>query len=326
MTSYPSAPPPGQPGGSDGGSSPFGTPPPAASGQGWAGGPFINDAPGPVGPAQQGPPVCPRHPDRVSYVTCQRCGRPACPECQRPAAVGVHCVDCVREASKSVRSRVTVFGAKVQPGARPVVTITMIALCVLVFLIDRVDPALRLAFTFSPAAGEVEPWRMLTTAFLHARGSFGIVHLGFNMVALWFTGPFLEQALGRVRFLALYLVSALGGSVAVLLLTPLELWNRGAVGASGAVFGLFGAVAVVMLRLKMRNSSIFSVIGMNLVITFLIPNISWQAHLGGLLTGAAIAAVFAYVPKKLQKTGGIAGVAAIAVVLIVAAVIRYALV
>src|SRR5690606_18174500 len=156
--------------------------------------------------------------------------------------------------------------------------------------------------------------------------SFGIVHLGFNMVALWFTGPFLEQALGRARFLALYLVSALGGSVAVLLLTPLELWNRGAVGASGAVFGLFGAVAVVMLRLKMRNSSIFSVIGMNLVITFLIPNISWQAHLGGLLTGAAIAAVFAYVPKKLQKTGGIAGVAAIAIVLVLAAVIRYAMV
>lgn len=238
----------------------------------------------------------------------------------------MHCVDCVREASKSVRPRTTVFGAKVRPGARPVVTITMIALCVLVFLIDMVDSSLRQAFTFSPALGRIEPWRMLTTAFLHAPGSFGIVHLGFNMVALWFTGPFLEQALGRIRFLALYLVSALGGSVAVLLLTPLELWNRGAVGASGAVFGLFGAVAVVMLRLKMRNSSIFSVIGMNLVITFLVPNISWQAHLGGLLTGAAIAAVFAYLPKKLQQTGAIAGVSAIAVALILAAVIRYGMV
>ncbi|WP_156253767.1 rhomboid family intramembrane serine protease [Pseudactinotalea terrae] len=324
MTSYPSAPPPGQPGGSDGGSSPFGTPPPAA-GQGWAGGSPFGNAGTPV-PPQQGAPVCPRHPDRVSYVSCQRCGRPTCPECQRPAAVGVHCVDCVREATKNVRPRTTVFGAKVQPGARPVVTITMIALCVLVFLIDMVDSSLRQAFTFSPASGRIEPWRMLTTAFLHAPGSFGIVHLGFNMVALWFTGPFLEQALGRIRFLALYLVSALGGSVAVLLLTPLELWERGAVGASGAVFGLFGAVAVVMLRLKMRNSSIFSVIGMNLVITFLVPNISWQAHLGGLLTGAAIAAVYAYLPKKLQQTGAIAGVSAIAVALILAAVIRYGMV
>ena len=220
----------------------------------------------------------------------------------------------------------TVFGATVRPNARPVVTITMIALCVGVFLIDLVNPLLRDAFTFSPVQGRVEPWRMLTTAFLHAPGSFGIVHLGFNMVALWFTGPFLEQALGRARFLALYLVSALGGSVAVLLLTPLEEWNRGAVGASGAVFGLFGAVAVVMLRMKIRNTSIFSVIGINLVITFLMPNISWQAHLGGLVTGAAIAAVFAYLPKKLQRTGGIAGVAAIAALLVVITIVRYALV
>ncbi len=270
--------------------------------------------------------MCPRHPDRVSYVSCQRCGRPACPQCQRPAAVGVHCVDCVRDATQGARKRVTVFGATVQPNARPVVTITMIALCVAVFLIDMVSPTLRQAFTFSPAIGQIEPWRMLTTAFLHAPGSFGIVHLGFNMVALWFTGPFLEQALGRARFIALYLVSALGGSVAVLLLTPLEMWNRGAVGASGAVFGLFGAVAVVMLRMKIRNTSIFSVIGINLVITFVMPNISWQAHLGGLVTGAAIAAVYAYLPKKLQKTGGIAGVTAIAAVLIAATLIRYALV
>src|SRR5690606_6163566 len=116
-----------------------------------------------------------------------------------PAAVGVHCIDCVRAANKGVRSRVTVFGAKVRPGAKPVVTITMIALCVTVFLIDMVNGDLRQAFTFSPAAGHTEPWRMLTTAFLHARGQFGIVHLGFNMVALWFTGPFLEQALGRAR-------------------------------------------------------------------------------------------------------------------------------
>jgi membrane associated rhomboid family serine protease len=238
--------------------------------------------------------------------------------------VGVHCVDCVRQAAQGARGQVTIFGGRARPGAKPVVTITMIALCVAVFLIDMVNPSLRDAFTFSPAAGQIEPWRMLTTAYLHAPSQFGIVHLGFNMVALWFTGPFLEQALGRARFLALYLVSALGGSVAVLLLTPLEEWNRGAVGASGAVFGLFGAVAVVMLRLKMRNTSIFSVIGINLVITFLMPNISWQAHLGGLVTGAAIAAVLAYVPKKVQRWGGAAGIAGIALLLILATVIRYA--
>lgn len=313
MTSYPSAPPPGQSGQPGQPGQPGGGTPAPGSGQGWAG-------QGPV--PQQGAPVCPRHPDRVSYVSCQRCGRPVCPQCQRPAAVGVHCVDCVREATQGTRGRVTIFGATVRPGAKPVVTITMIALCVLAFLLDLAGQPIYQQFAFSPAAGQTEPWRMLTAAFLHA----GIVHLGFNMVALWFTGPFLEQALGRVRFIALYLVSAFGGSVAVLLLTPLEQWNRGTVGASGAVFGLFGAVAVVMLRMKIRNTSIFSVIGINLVITFVIPNISWQGHLGGLVTGAAIAAVFAYLPKKLQQVGGIAGVGAIAALLIAATLIRYALV
>lgn len=322
MTSYPSAPPPGQPGGG----SPYGSPPPPAqSGQAWAG----QSWPGQQGSGGARPPMpgggaptCPRHPDRVSYVTCQRCGRPACPECQRPAAVGVHCVDCVREAQQGTRARVTVFGAKTRPGAKPVVTITLIAMCVLVFLLDLAGQPVFQMFAYSPAAGETEPYRMLTAAFLHA----GLLHLGFNMVALWFTGPFLEQALGRARFIALYLVSALGGSVAVLWLTPLEEWSRGVVGASGAVFGLFGAVAVVMARLKLRNTQILGVIGLNLVITFTIPNISWQGHLGGLVTGAAIAALYAYLPKKAQKWGAVAGIAVLTALLIALTTLRYAMV
>lgn len=323
MTSYPSAPPPGHSGQSgqpgDGGP-PYGTPPGAGPGQGWAGQGWGGQGGAPA--PRQGAPVCPRHPDRVSYVSCQRCGRPVCPECQRPAAVGVHCVDCVRQARAGVPGQVTIFGGKARPGARPVVTITMIALCVLVYLLELAGQPVFQMFAYSPAAGRVEPWRMLTAAFLHA----GIVHLGFNMVALWFTGPFLEQALGRARFLALYLVSALGGSVAVLLLTPVQNWTGGVVGASGAVFGLFGAVAVVLVRLKRRNTQILGVIGINLVITFLVPNISWQGHLGGLVTGAAIAAVLAYAPKKIQRWAGPAGIAAIALLLILATVIRYSLV
>lgn len=319
MTSYPSAPPPGQPDGS----SPYGTPPPVdpRQGQSWAGRTWPGQQQGGDQPPTGGggTPVCPRHPDRVSYVTCQRCGRPACPECQRPASVGVHCVDCVREAQTGARQRVTVFGAKTRPGAKPVVTITLIALCVLMFLLELAGQPIFQRFAYSPAAGETEPWRMLTAAFLHA----GIMHLAFNMIALWFTGPFLEQALGRVRFIALYLVSAFGGSVAVLLFTPLEDWTRGVVGASGAVFGLFGAVAVVMARLKLRNTQILSVIGINLVITFLIPNISWQGHLGGLVTGAAIAAIYAYLPKKAQTWGAVAGVGAIAALLLATTLIRY---
>ena len=327
MTSYPSAPPPGQ----GEGASPYGTPSPppqggqGSAGPGWAGGSSPHDAAPwqpqqrPVGPGG-GQPVCPRHPDRVSYVSCQRCGRPACPQCQRPAAVGVHCVDCVAQATRSTRARVTVFGAKVVPGARPVVTITMIAICVAMYLLELAGFDTYSRFAYSPAAGEVEPWRMLTAAFLHA----SLLHIAFNMMALWFTGPFLEQALGRARFLALYLVSALGGSVAVLLLTPMDNWSRGVVGASGAVFGLFGAVAVVMIRLKKPNTQIFGVIAINLVLTFLIPNISWQGHLGGLVTGAVIAAVYAYLPKKAQGWGAVVGVGAITAALVLATLLRYA--
>lgn len=314
MTSYPSAPPPGQ---SDG-PRPYGTPPPAPPGQQWAGQGWSGQGT-PTPPPAGGAPVCPRHPDRVSYVSCQRCRRPVCPECQRPAAVGVHCVDCVREAAASVRPRVTVFGAKVVPGARPVVTIALIAICVAVFVLDMLGFDMYQRFAYSPAAGRDEPYRMLTAAFLHA----GILHIALNMLALWFTGPFLEQALGRARFLALYLVSALGGSVAVLLWTPLEDWTRGVVGASGAVFGLFGAVAVVMMRLKTRNTSILGVIAINLVITFTVPNISWQGHLGGLVTGAAIAAIYAYLPKKAQGWGAVVGVGAITLLLVLTTVLRY---
>jgi len=243
-----------------------------------------------------------------------------CPECQRSAAVGVHCVDCVRQAAQTTRPRVTVFGAKTRPGARPVVTITLIAICVAMFLLDLAGFDTYGRFAYSPAIGQIEPWRMLTAAFLHA----GLMHIAFNMMALWFTGPFLEQALGRARFLALYLVSALGGSVAVLLLTPMEDWSRGVVGASGAVFGLFGAVAVVMFRLKSRNTSILGVIGINLVLTFLIPGISWQGHLGGLITGTAIAALYAYLPKRAQGWGAVVGVGAITVALVVVTMLRYA--
>nr|WP_154791982.1 rhomboid family intramembrane serine protease [Occultella kanbiaonis] len=276
MSAYPPAPPPGQPG---------------------AGG---------------APPVCPRHPDRVSYVRCQRCGRPACPECQRPAAVGVHCVDCVREEARTVRPRTSVLGARLSPDNRPVVTITFIAICVLLFVADYVSPTLRMRLIFAPVLGQVEPYRMITTAFLHA----GIVHLLFNMYALWIVGPFLEQMLGRWRYIALYLLSALGGSVAVLALAGDDVWNVATVGASGAVFGLFAAIAVVLRRTGREARQILIVIGINVVLGFVIPGISWQAHLGGLVTGAALGALFAYLPKKERTRGAIAGVALVAAILV----------
>ena len=264
-------------------------------------------------------PTCPRHPDRVSYVNCQRCGRPACPECQRPAAVGVHCVDCVREANRSVRPQRTVLGGRVSASSQPVVTITFIAICVLMFLAGYVLPVNEW-FKFSPNAGRTEPWRMLTSAFMHA----GWLHLLVNMYALWIVGPFLEQMLGRWRFVALWLLSALGGSVAVILLTPEPNWGYSVVGASGAVFGMFAAIAVVLRRTGRDARQILIVIAINVVFSLIVARISWQGHLGGLVVGAALGFLFAYLPKERRSTGAVVGVASTAVVLVGLTLLAYA--
>ncbi len=245
-------------------------------------------------------PVCPRHPDREAYVRCQRCGRPTCPECQRPAAVGIQCVDCVAEGARSVRQVRTVFGGAVTDG-RPVATMTIIGICLVVFLGQLAVPGLDNRIAFVPALGRSEPWRFLTSAFAHG----GLTHIAFNMYALWVMGTYLEPMLGRARFVAIYLLSALGGSVMYLLLSSppsaadvaardFGSWYTGAVGASGAVFGLFGAFLVLQRRLGRSAAGMYVVIGINAVLGFVVPGIAWQAHLGGLLTGAGVAAVIAY--------------------------------
>ena len=148
---------------------------------------------------------------------------------------------------------------------------------------------------FVPVLGSTEPWRFLTAAFAHAPGQ--VLHILFNMYALWQIGQYLEPMLGRVRFAILYLVSAFGGSVGYLLLAsppPLPLtqtgidhssWVVSMVGASGAVFGLFGALLVLNRHLGRSSGPMFGVLAINAVLGFVVPGIAWQAHLGGLLTG-----------------------------------------
>ncbi len=241
-------------------------------------------------------PVCPRHPDRVSYVRCQRCHRPTCPECQRPAAVGIQCVDCVRDAARTTRQGTTVFGGSVTDG-RPLVTQVIIAICVVVYLGQMAVPGLTRDISFVPALGDTEPWRFLTSAFAHA----GTMHILFNMYALWIMGSYLEPLLGHVRFAATYVVAALGGSVGYLLLafppTVSQLatgdrgtWYTTVVGASGAVFGLFGVFLLLNRRLGRSSAWMYTVIGINAVLGFVIPNIAWQGHLGGFVTGLACGA------------------------------------
>jgi membrane associated rhomboid family serine protease len=276
-------------------------------------------------PAQ--PPVCPRHPDRVAYVRCQRCGRPACPECQRPAAVGVQCVDCVRAAARTIPPTRTVLGGRVRAG-RPVVTLTIIGLSIASFLLQQAIPDWTTQLAFSPAAGEVQPYRFLTAAFLHDRGN--LLHIGFNMYALWLVGPYLEQSLGRWRLVVLYLLAAIGGSVGVLLFASPVItatsfaWVSGVVGASGAVFGLFGAIVVVLRRLGRDARQILVLIAINAVLGFVVPGIAWQAHLGGLVTGLALGAAYAYAPRERRGVVAVTATVAMVVLLAVLAWLKYA--
>ncbi len=270
-------------------------------------------------------PVCPRHPDRVAYVRCQRCGRPTCPECQRAAAVGVHCVDCVREAQSAVRATTTVFGGKVRAG-RPVVTFTLIGLNLLAYLVEQVQgTAFIRQWLFSPVVGDTEPWRFLTSAFLHDPSS--LLHIGFNMYALWVLGQFLEPVLGRWRFISAYLLAAVGGSVMLLLMaSPSDTsWVTGAYGASGAVFGLFGIVVVVLRRLKRDARSILVVLAINAALPFFVGNIAWQAHVGGFLVGLLLGAVYAYAPRARQRALSLAAVVGTGLLLVVLSVAAYAL-
>ncbi|WP_419704858.1 rhomboid family intramembrane serine protease [Promicromonospora sp. NFX87] len=279
-------------------------------------------------PTEAEAPVCPRHPDRVAYVRCQRCGRPACPECQRPAAVGVQCVDCVRDAKRSAPRVRTVFGGSADSAAvngRPVVTFTIIGICVVSWLLQLVTAGewTRLLW-FWPAGGAAEPWRFLTASFLHSTSP---LHILFNMYALWITGQFLEPLLGRVRFGVLCLLSAVGGSVGVLLLAgdpfTSNAWGTPVVGASGMVFGLFGAMLPVMRRLGRSMGQVVVLLVINGAIGFVVPGISWQAHLGGLVTGALVAAAYAYAPKDRRAVVAWAVPLAGIALLVVLAVVRY---
>jgi membrane associated rhomboid family serine protease len=270
---------------------------------------------------------CYRHPDRQSYILCQRCGRTVCAECQTQAAVGVHCPECVREARESApRTRpaaVTRMRASLRGSSGvPVVTYTLIGINVLLWVLQLVTGGLIyqwFAYLASPDATAAEPWRMLTSAFLHSMSS--PLHILFNMFSLYVFGPIIEHAVGRARFLALYLLAAFGGSVAVLLINP----GVVVVGASGAIFGLLGAFFVIQRRLGGNSTQLVIVIGLNLVIGFVIPNVAWEAHVGGLAVGAGVAALYMATRRRQQKSVQIAAVAGVAVALIAVTIAAVAL-
>jgi membrane associated rhomboid family serine protease len=271
-------------------------------------------------PASVRESVCYRHPDRESFVLCQRCGRTICGECQTPAPVGVICPECMREQRASTpRTKPAVLTrarAAAERGA-PVVTYSIIGITLAVFVLQlipglAVTDRLLYAGVYS-LPFNFEPWRMLSAVFVHSTQL--LFHVALNMYTLWIFGQLLEGLLGRWRFLALYLISGLAGSVAVLWLADPR---TGVVGASGAIFGLMGAFLVIQRRLGGSATQLLVLVGINLVIGF-VPgfNISWQAHLGGLVGGALVGLIFVETRKRDQQRLQVWLLAALVAVLVV---------
>jgi len=258
---------------------------------------------------------CYRHPNRQSFVLCQRCGRTICGECQTPGAVGFICPECMKAQRQSApRNKI---GARISSSS-PVVTYTIIAVTAFVFLLQWI-PGLGVTSSFlyagvysDPAYGAFEPWRMLTSVFLHSTGF--IFHILLNMYTLWIFGRILETMLGHWRFLALYLMSGFAGSVGVLFLADPR---TAVVGASGAIFGLLGAFLVIQRRMGADTRGLMVLLAINLVIGF-IPgvNIAWQAHLGGLVGGALVGLILVSTRKRQQQIlqGGLLGLLGVALV------------
>lgn len=271
-------------------------------------------------------PTCFRHPGRETYVSCVRCGRYACPDCLRSAAVGQQCVECIRGGSRGARQARTAFGGRVVTGA--VVTWALIAINILLYFVVLARPSIATDLEMVGLArtpqgtlvgvGAGQWYRLITSAFVAppGLGGLGFMDIAFNMWALAVVGPALERMLGSARYLAVYLLSALGGGVFLYYMVAL---NQPALGASGAVFGLFGAWLVVSRRLHLDSRGIVALIAINLVLGFVVPRIAWQDHIGGLITGAAITAAYAYAPRSrrfLVQGAATLGVLALLVVAI----------
>jgi membrane associated rhomboid family serine protease len=281
--------------------------------------------PGPQPYEQQAMPVCVRHPDRPTGLRCVRCDRPACPQCLREASVGYQCVDCVNEGRRAVRQHTTVAGATLRTQLLVVPVMVVLNLVVFAFtaaqagnLMDNDRSRLFDDWVLWPFAVVAydEPWRLVTSGFLH----YGPIHIALNMVALWILGREIEPLLGRARFLAVYLLSLLGGSAAVFLFGSID---AGTAGASGAVWGIMGAMLVAVLRLKLNVQPVLGVIAINVFISFL-PGISLLGHLGGFAAGAAATAALVYAPAQGRNRFQVIGLSAVAVVVVAAIVVRWA--
>jgi membrane associated rhomboid family serine protease len=280
--------------------------------------------------------VCYRHPNRQTGVACSSCGRPICPDCMTPTSVGMRCPECARDRTKvrtsqNVRRRSS--GMLAMPGRYSMVNI-LIAINVIVFVAEVATGTSLGGVSSFESAGTLyrdgslaslfihganipgynhQPYRLLTSAFLHD----GLLHIAFNMWFLFAVGPALEQAIGKVNFLAVYFASLLAGSFGALLFQPLS----PTVGASGALFGLLGALIVIAhyRQISIWQSGLGLTLVVNIVFSLSISGISIGAHIGGLVGGAICGWLFMeLVDKRRLRIPFLLGCAVVGVVAVVA--------
>jgi membrane associated rhomboid family serine protease len=248
--------------------------------------------------------TCYRHPNRETGVRCSNCERPICPDCMTTTPVGMRCPECA-----SQRTRVRGLPASTD---QPVITYILIGICVAAFVGELAGGASTTGSGFGSSklfeqgalrASDVangDYWRVITAGFLHA----GFPHLLFNMFSLYILGTMLEPAIGQLRFALIFFVALVAGSLGALIVTPDSL----TVGASGGIFGLMGAAVVVMRNrgINPLESGIGLWIGLNLLITFTVSNISIGGHIGGLIGGALAAFVLFDLPTMLRVPPAVA--------------------
>jgi membrane associated rhomboid family serine protease len=279
------------------------------------------------------PRYCYRHPDRETGLSCSECGRPICADCATFAPVGIRCPDHAgvrRGPTTRIRPRPVrrAPGIALATGNAPI-TKALVAINVAIYLVTAVQgtglnsPGGRLfvkMILFGPYVGRGDWWRLVTAMFLHA----SIIHIGFNMFALYLIGTPVEQYLGPVRYLGLYLVSGLAGSAGALLQAP----TVPTLGASGAIFGILGAMLILEWQVTGRLAgNAMSWIVINFLLLFAIPNISWGGHLGGLIGGILVTLAYAHWRDGRAQYGqigipGVLGLIAVAAASIAVAYFR----
>lgn len=263
--------------------------------------------------SDEAPPVCYRHAGKETYVHCVRCDKPICPDCMREAPVGFQCVECIREGAKTLRAVSAPYETKkvktvgqtsaVSTALRGRVTPILLGINILAFILEgfpvgfgRGGPNTQFASDYFMSGAAVaynhEYYRLVTAAFLHA----GLLHIAFNMLALWQLGSILERLLGTWRYIALYFAGAVAGNTLSFLLRGEQVVS---LGASTAIFGFFSAFYLIVKKQGGDTGQLVQLIVINLLITFSFSNyIDWRGHVGGLIGGAIIGYIYTQVARE----------------------------